>query len=151
MFVTVTGWAQLPKDETTGLFTYQEVIDQPGTPEELYTRAREWFVHAYKDANKVIQLDDKANSTIIGKGKYMVYLSMNNRFIQHTITIEAKENRYRYTITNFILDWGNGVATVPLESLQKMYQAKAYNSAAEQSRDLINSLKAGMAREKADW
>lgn len=151
MMVTFTAWAQLPIDKNTGLFSYQEVVDQTGSQAELYARAREWFVNTYKDANKVIQLDDPKSGQLIGKGKFTVYLSMNNRFVQHTVTIEVKENKYRYTITNLILDWGDGIHTEPFESVQKMYHKKLYTYTHVQVREIIASFKSQMATKKTDW
>lgn len=151
MLVTVTSRAQLPLDPDTQKFTYAEVIEEPGTKADLYARAREWFVHAYKSADDVIQLDDKENGQIIGKGKFSVYLSMNTRYVRHTVTIEIKDNKYRYIITSFILDWGNGIATEPFETVQKMYHKKLYTATAEAVPDIIAGLKKQMATQKADW
>jgi hypothetical protein len=149
--ITGSAFAQLPIDADTRKFTYSEVVEISGSQAELYARAREWFVHAYTNADDVIQMDEKESGQIIGKGKFSVYLSMNTRYIRHTVTIQVKDNKYRYTITNFVLDWGNGVATEPFETLQKMYQKKAYSAAAETVPSIVQSLKKAMATQKEDW
>jgi hypothetical protein len=151
LLATIQGLAQLPIDPETKKFTYTEVIEQSGLQKDLYLRAREWFVHAYQNADDVIQMDEKESGRIIGKGKSSIYLSMNTRYIRHTVTIDIKDNKYRYIITNFVLDWGNGVATEPFETLQKMYQKKAYTKTAEIVPDIIASLKKAMSTNKNDW
>ena len=39
----------LPIDETTKLVTYKDVVNEKGTPQELYDRAMEWVKTYYKN------------------------------------------------------------------------------------------------------
>ena len=74
---------------------------------ELYNRAKIWFAKAFISSKYVIQLDDKENGQIIGNGS-IIYnapaglpgLNFSGHFT-FTITIEVKDNRFRYTFENF--------------------------------------------------
>jgi hypothetical protein len=144
MLVVIVASAQLKTE-------YQEVVDQPGNQEQLHARAREWFITAYADVNKSVQMDDPQSGQFIGKGLFSVYLSMNTRYVHYNITIEAKDNKYRYSINSLILDWGNGVATSPFDQVQKMYHKKLSEQSEAKIQEIIKSLKAFMATEKSDW
>ena len=52
-----------------GEVVYTEVIKVDSlNAKELYNRAKKWIVLNYKSANDVIQLDDKEDGILIGKG-----------------------------------------------------------------------------------
>lgn len=98
----------LPID-AEGKLTYQGVVKVDSTMKkaELYRKAREWFVNMSADSKQVLQLDDKAEGQLIGKGsrKYSIqmrgaygiafYESIPNKF---TVKIESKDGKYRYKI-----------------------------------------------------
>ena len=48
----------LPIDERTNLVTYQDVIQEEGTPQVLYDRAMDWIKKYYKNTNEVIKNAD---------------------------------------------------------------------------------------------
>lgn len=110
-------WAQknkeskifLPIDSITNLITYQEVVKVEGiTKDELYIRAREWFAKTFVSAQDVIQMDDKASGKIIGKGSssgfYSILMSIIPYSLTYTVSITAKDGRYRYEISPFLVD-----------------------------------------------
>ncbi len=90
---------------------YTEVIKIDSVnKDELYNRAKRFFVSTYKSANDVIQLDDKENGQIIGKGIIVVNYNMGiagyqKTNVYHTITITAKDGRYKYEIKDLIVDY----------------------------------------------
>ena len=93
--------AQTPYEESK-----VEIVD--GVPaEELYRRAKKWFVDTFRDASSVIQLDDPATQTIIGKGalKYTPSIFMGSAarkgFIGFSIEVAAREGRYRIRLYDF--------------------------------------------------
>lgn len=94
----------MPIDTVTNLVSYSNVITADSTSkDELYTRAKEWIVLNYKSANDVIQLDDKQGGKIICKGVFNVTHVMGNVWnIDHTIILEFKEGKWRYTITQIL-------------------------------------------------
>ena len=82
---------------------------------ELYQRSKLWFVEVFKSANDVIQLDDKENGVIVGKGFFKTTWVLNEYItitanIQMTITINTKDGRYRYELSDFkVIDtWKEG-------------------------------------------
>ncbi len=100
---------KLPIDSDTHKVTYQEIVKVDGVnKDELYVRAREWFALTFKSSKDVIQMDDKAAGKIIGKGssegstKYRM-LTMDY-WLNYTVSITVKEGRYRYEITDFVIE-----------------------------------------------
>lgn len=102
----ITKSQELPIDSSTNKVSYSEVVKVDGTSkDELYTRAREWFSMAFKDAKSVLDMDDKAAGKLIGKGNSTgTFNILGTRFtlrIHYTISVTTKDGRYRYEITDF--------------------------------------------------
>jgi len=93
---------ELPTDES-GNINYNEVITLDSvTSDELYLRAKKFFVDTFKSANDVIQMDDKEASIIIGKGFNDIYIKIAGppTAIQmwYSIKIQGRDGRYKYEI-----------------------------------------------------
>ena len=111
MLFTVAAYAQeklleiLPLKDS--IVTYTGVVQVDSTSKEvLYKKAKKWFVDSYKSAKDVIQLDDKENGDIIGKGIFEVvwqvtFMSTQKTNVHHTVKISVKDNKFKYTITDF--------------------------------------------------
>jgi hypothetical protein len=70
-------------------------VDTTTSAEVLKAKARQWFVDTFKDANEVIQMDDAATNTIVGKG----WSEFGpNAGIHYTIEVACKQGRARYRI-----------------------------------------------------
>lgn len=98
---------------------YSEVIQVDSVSKnELYSRAKIWFVKTYKSSKDVLQLDDKEDGKIIGKAvmKYVPSFlsgsSATKGYINYTISVFVKEGRYKYEITDFMHD-PDGFETAP--------------------------------------
>ncbi len=92
----------LPINEK-GIFEYIEVVQIPGaTKDQLYKQAKIYFVESFRSANHVIQLDNKEDGMIIGKGEAeMLVISGITGFegvMRFSIKIEVRPERYRLTI-----------------------------------------------------
>jgi len=90
-----------------GKITYTDVVKVDSvSKDELYNRAKRWFVDNYNSSKDVIQLDDKENGEIIAKGFFeefwqvTAYSGMNVNVWQK-IQIQIKDGRYKYEITDF--------------------------------------------------
>lgn len=76
--------------------------------DELFNRAKMWFVTSFKDANAVIQNESKEDGMIVGKGQFnfvptiLVSSNLIKGPVSYTVTIMVKEGRYKYVISNFI-------------------------------------------------
>ncbi|EPX2313329.1 DUF4468 domain-containing protein [Acinetobacter baumannii] len=69
---------------------------------QIYDGARQWFAVAFASANAVIQYDDKASGTIIGKGNMrypcsgMECLAMTgNERVDFTVRVDTKDGKMR--------------------------------------------------------
>ena len=97
--------SQLKLDKNNAL-TFVQVIDAPGkTKDQLYVLLNYWFSATFKDANSVIQLNDKDLGSIIAQG-YMEGIAahaggMNSYVvnIKPVIKCDLKDNKIRVTYT----------------------------------------------------
>jgi len=74
--------------------------------DEIYDQALEWCAKKLASVNDDIVVKDKEKGKIIGKGtgKYSEYFDfLVDREFSYTITIEARDGRYRVTYDNFIV------------------------------------------------
>jgi hypothetical protein len=109
---------QIPMDPDSKLIMYREVVDQEGIKDILYDRGASWFSSFYKSPSSVLRIQDKVNGKIEGTGRFFIsYVDDqgNTRdagIINYTIKLELKDNKYRYTLTDFNL---KGASRYPLE------------------------------------
>jgi hypothetical protein len=155
-----------------GYYKYFEVIklDSTANKLELYNRAKFLITDIYKSAKDVIQLDDKENGIIIVKGLFKQYwqssiLGGESINIYHTLTLSAKDGRYKYEITDFIVDYyvpGNAYASgyllhQPLEvwNTSRPDNLNKFLIGLDVTvKDFINSIKIGMEKQYKptdDW
>lgn len=92
--------------DTTNGYSITDIINSDLSSKELYIKAKEWFAINFKSSNDVIQLD-VPNEKIIGKGisqkttiqQIVSGYNINSDYsIPLLITIDIKENKYRYKI-----------------------------------------------------
>ena len=86
-----------------GKIVYEGVIQTDGaSADELYSRAKAWFISTFKDAKEVIQHDDKDGHQVIGVGFgdiHIVSIGIPQPVKLWTqISIMAKDGRYKYVI-----------------------------------------------------
>lgn len=97
----------LPIDERTKLVTYQNVVGEPGKPSELYGRAMKWVKDYYKNTAEVIKSADSVKCVISLRSSVRIYYIMKDgtkylkNVVYYNLKIECRDNRYRYTITDF--------------------------------------------------
>lgn len=106
MLFNITHSQGLPIDEASGKIIYVEIVKADSiSKEKIYSKTKEWFALNFKSSNDVIQLDDRENFTIIGKGAIKVNLmSFDAGFVRFTIKVQAKDNKYKYEISDFVHD-----------------------------------------------
>lgn len=146
--------------------TYSEIVDVKETSQsELHQRAKIWFAKTFNSSKNVIQLDE--DSLLIGKGFYEIIIdesALGGQIMRVwvTISIEFKENRYRYIITDLI---GETIGTYGTKSPIEIYNNKWRSKKKREKRNaeinpkvhagmlnLIESLKKGMYSKKDnDW
>lgn len=128
-----------PRDEETGRYALQDVVTVDGaSADELFSRASAWIATVYTSANDVIQLSDKPAGRLIAKGNlensYMGYPA----WVEHTLTIEVKDGRFRYVLTGFV--FGNGHWSIDLEDDKKL--AIGFKKPLARFRDQVLALEA---------
>ena len=89
---------------------YEGVVDVAPTSKQLdlYKTGRTWFVDTYVDAKEVLQLDDKAEGKMMGKGLYRYSflngINISQVLMRFTLALDVKDGKYRYRIYNFAGD-----------------------------------------------
>lgn len=89
----------------------EEIIESPLSKSKLYSNAQEWISNTFGDYKKVIQSESPEEGKLILKGhSNLRYKAMDEdmkgfkyEVISYTITIDCKDNKYRYKITNLDL------------------------------------------------
>ena len=137
-----------------GSVTYTGVVQVDSVNKNtLYTRAKKWFVDTYKSAKDVIQLDDKENGEIIGKGSFKINYYTRDPSISHTISIFVKDGRYKYVITSFSYA-DNQNEKFAIEDFPKNWagKKKMYTKVDEEAKSIIASIQKFMtANAKDNW
>jgi hypothetical protein len=108
----------------------QKVHEIDLTKNEIYDMSLEWIARTFFDSKEVIELKDKENGKIIAKGitgfRGKTGWFSANTPCRFTIIIEAKDNKYRATYTNFIGLWGESQSRPePLEQKEYVDAVKA--------------------------
>mgnify|MGYP003545391179 CR=1 FL=1 len=96
--------------------TYSEVVqvDSITSKEEMFERARVWFATSFKDSKEVLQVSDKENGELIGRGvipfisNVFVGSSATKGLISFDVRIYTKQGRYKYEITLFTHEGSSG-------------------------------------------
>lgn len=108
-FISLNAFTQnviMPTDSVTGLILYTDIETIAGqTKNELYMKAREWFVNTYRNANSILQLEDKESGKLMGKATYQYKFvnGINESVITltFTINIDIKDGKYRCKFYDF--------------------------------------------------
>jgi hypothetical protein len=160
------GFCQvIPVDEDTKKIVYKEVVTQEGKPAEMYNHAIEWINSFYPNPNDVTRIRDAENARIEIKHRIKVWNldkdgnKLNEAgLVEYEMSLEFKEGRYRYTITNFNV---KKTSKFPLERWMDKTDPEyvpACDSYVKQVddevRNIIKSLKTGMkpkANKNDNW
>lgn len=106
-------WAQMKVNSESGSIEYQGVIEFDAiTVQKVYDRAQKWTLSTLKTGDKMTETNDPNNSRIIGTANLIIDTSFvfgrgypplrfTNCVLNFKVIIEVKENRYRYTMSNF--------------------------------------------------
>ena len=112
-----------------------EIVDVPGkSADEIYLKAKEWFVLTFNSANEVIQMDERPE-VIIAKGSVPVDFrsTYKNKMVtaplsvHFTLSSKFKDGRYKYELT--ISSVGSGVSGYPDQPFTNFIQASTVEGA----------------------
>lgn len=172
LLMTLGLLASSLKAQDVAPLTYSEVIQMEGvSKDELFSRAKLFFVNTYNNATKVIQNEDKDAGIIAGKA-----ITSDNIIIgkfsgsgatdapaTYTITLAVKDGRYKYTITDIVQEKLGLLTTSPDNPNIPVMAGKKWKSEAREGvkksanlvfGNLINALKSEMnktAPMEEDW
>ena len=113
LFISKLSFSQdLPIDPESKKITYTAVVDVAGVKkEDLYKRAKAWFVTSSDATKLALELEDPGTGKLLGKVNNPVKVNnppLNNKFevgsVIYTITVIVKDEKYKYTFTDFIHD-----------------------------------------------
>ena len=120
----------------------------------LYARAMEWVKKYYKNTNEVIKNADAEKCVIEMRSSVRIFSKqkdgtmMQKNIVYYNFKLECRDNRYRYTITNFN---EKAAAAAPIENWFKTdspywspSQYEWLNQIDKQVKELIESLEEGM-------
>jgi len=157
--------AQLTVDPETKKFQYQETVNLDSLDKnQIFERAVEFMTNHFK-TNK-FDVNDKVNMKLSHEGNFPVsykydFKYTSNNTVTYQLTINVKDGKYRYTITDFkIYDDKLGPKTAqPLEiSYQKMKtetKKEFSNKFTGEINKIVEDLKTNMAAQKTedkeDW
>lgn len=117
---TFKTWAQtasgsLPVDPETRKITYRDVVNQEGNPGYLYDKSIQWFNYYYLNPASIYSVQDRVNGKVEGQGRLRIYNADSKTgtrtdagMVTYQIRLEFKENRFRYTLTDFKLKTASG-------------------------------------------
>ncbi|NTV84972.1 MAG: DUF4468 domain-containing protein [Bacteroidales bacterium] len=114
-FAMMTATAQqdteaftIPVDEATGLITYKEVIEEPGTKDTLFNRGSSWLHTFYANPWDAAKVRDQSTGLIKIQHQLKLYDTdeLGNKtdagMVLYNAKIEFRDNRYRVQIDNFV-------------------------------------------------
>lgn len=157
----------LPLNEF-GKVEYTEVVKIDSTTQNLlFSSAQKWFVETFKNAKDVIQVENRENGEIIGKGTFHIqtnrfgYSAIGLGVVRFQVQVDVKDGRYKYSFSNFIhvgdkpqiYDCGCLDDEKPDACSKKIF-AEVKEKTDVQIKLLIESLKISMNRnagKKSDW
>lgn len=144
----------LPIDERTNLVTYQDVVNEKGTPSVLYERALAWVKKYYKNTSEVIKSQDPEKATLDLRSTVRIFSKQKDgtmlpkNVVYYNFKIQCREDRYRYTITNFN---ERAASAAPIENWFKTdspywspSQYEWLQQIDDQVKELIHALEEGM-------
>jgi hypothetical protein len=113
--ITAAQTSGIPLDPDSKKIMYRAVVDQQGTPNYLYDKSIEWFGYYYPNPQSVYTVQDKVNGKVEGVARLKVYnkdeksgLNVEGGMLQYLLKLEFKENKYRYTLTDFRMKNASG-------------------------------------------
>jgi len=156
-----------------GRAKFEAIIETKGEKDKLFLKGKEWIYKTYKSGDAVINVDDKEQGRIFGKGKgkdlFIREFGQKNDFghFKYNITIDFKDNKARIIIDEItqhaggLLGMKDGAdysesfpstwLKVAMKANQKRWDTIKADAASEFN-GIIESFKMEIAKEnKSDW
>lgn len=105
----------LPYDEF-GNIKFERIFNFDSlSKDQLYSRAKTWFVENYKSANDVLQMDDKESGRLIAKGihVYVVTDLVDFQFdLWHQLKVYVKDNKAKIVLEGLKVEYSGVTMTM---------------------------------------
>jgi len=97
----------LPVDATTKKICYTDIAEAPGVSKKaLFDKAKKWILTKNSAITPyTISFDNENDGSIVGKGAFMLPGDRRKYVVQFVINIAVKDNRYKYDLTDFIIQY----------------------------------------------
>jgi hypothetical protein len=101
--------SSFPIDDESGLIMYREVVEEEGDKDLFFKRAVGWLNGFYANPVNVTKTRDPQTGLIKGLHRFKLKSTAEDGTqvdagtMQYEFTLEFKEGRYRYTLTEFVL------------------------------------------------
>lgn len=150
---TIASAQDLPIDPSTDMVTFTEVvtIDQISAS-EAYLSALKFYNSKY---NTTITPVDEADQFVVIGPMTVFFNYIGKRMeVNFDFDLRIKDQRYKYTFTNFIIDTGSGTFTfekgVPKYMMgRKEMPKRAYKSIVEFTQDMKKAIQSSSTKD--DW
>lgn len=141
---------EMPSKEGKVLY---ELIDSSiiAPSNELFNRAKIWFGNAFRDSKEVIQIEDKENGLLMGKGNFNFEQSLVPFLIKFSIRVSVKDNKYRVQFYDITYREGTRGNTKEADGLnEKKGRDKLKNNINNEFNSLLISFKRSMMNKVVD-
>ncbi|HEX8425092.1 DUF4468 domain-containing protein [Hymenobacter sp.] len=136
LYAQTTAVTTLPVDAQTQRVTYSEIVTVDGVKQsELYSRAKLWLALTFDDAKDVIKVDEKDAGLLLIRAYTDLPIRLTqgslapvNQEAGYMMTLNFKDGRYKYTLTNYNLIVGS--LAVPVEKEISAQMSKPKNKGA---------------------
>lgn len=171
-FMSISQNVNVPMDGNKNVIYSQVVPIEGVTQDALYGKAKLWFANSFNSAQDVIQMDDKQNGVIVGKGITIINepgMQPVRKTWYYTIKIQVKDGKYKAEIYDMERKFempGNNIGHKPATASMNTMMNSEYNykkdgtmkkalySTATESNDLfygiLESINRGMAADLKD-
>ncbi|TDE07733.1 DUF4468 domain-containing protein [Flavobacterium sandaracinum] len=141
VFSINTFGQNIVKDSISQKYEAHQIIELESLKADvIYTKTKEWIALNYKSAQDVIQLADKESLKIIVKGNFNSTLFMKQGSISHTLVLDFKDGRMRYTYSDFSY-YSSGSGSMAFESKNLGFKKSIIKSTEKDLKTSIESLK----------
>lgn len=69
------------------------------------------MAQTFASSKRVIELQDSSQGLIVGNGAVSIFYMLNNRLVSFGLKIEIKDNKYRFSTSNYYEVLGYGVSS----------------------------------------
>lgn len=149
----IGGYSQshnLPID-SMGNVVFKEIVNTNLSQSKLYSNAQEWIAKTFGDYKSVIQFEDKENGKLILKGSsavryyietHLLGMTISNRErIEFTLTIDCRENKYRYIMDNIVVVFETGGESFHRSILDRINRNQKENNEIKNLKETLQNLK----------